>query len=155
AVIAAGIVIAGVEQTAIVGRLIGPIAAALADIEGVGENRSETVERLLIFRLLAGRIDQVGIAIARMRRQDRPARRGVFVQRRIFRNRRRRGFLHIVGAQVIGIALAVIVRIFLQAPVVQRLGLARQALHDRRGKLHRGMGADAGDEILHRLGFDD
>src|SRR6185437_1077243 len=124
AVITAGIVIAGVQQAAIVGRLIGPVAAALADIKGVGEDGGETVERLLVFRLLAGRIDQVGIAVARMRRQDRPAWRGIFVQRRIFRNRRRHRLLFVVGTQIIGIALAVIVRIFLQAPIVQRFGLA-------------------------------
>ena len=63
AVIAAGIVIAGAEQAAIVGRLVGPVAAALADIEGVGENGGEAVERLLVLCLLSGRIDQVGIAI--------------------------------------------------------------------------------------------
>src|SRR6185312_9142270 len=149
AVIAAGIVIAGAQQAAIVGRLIGPVAATLADKERVRKDRGKTVERLLVLGLLAGRIDQIGIAGAGIGLQRRPAGRSVFMQRRIFRDFRQGRFRLIVGAEVLRIALAVIVGILLQAVIVDRLGLARQARHLDRIELHRGVGADASDEVAH------
>ena len=50
AVIAAGIVIARAQQAALIGRIVGPVAAALADIKGIGEDAGQTVESLLVFR---------------------------------------------------------------------------------------------------------
>jgi len=97
AVIAAGIVIARAQEPAIVRTLVGPVAAALADHESIGEDRGEAVKGRLIFGLLAHRIDKVCIAVTRMRHQDCPAGRGVLMQRRIFRDLGQRRF-RLVGS---------------------------------------------------------
>ena len=56
------VVIAGAQQAALVLRIVGEEAAALLDVEGVGENGSEARERRFIAGALGGRNHQIGIA---------------------------------------------------------------------------------------------
>ena len=121
AVIAAGIVITGAEQPPRIHGVVGPEAAALADHEGVGEHAGEPREGFLVLGLLPGRIYEIGIADARVCGDHAPAWAGIFMQRRIFRHFHQMQRRFVVGAQHIGIGVAVMRAIFLQAPVVQRL----------------------------------
>ena len=67
------VVIAGAEQTALVLRIVGEEAAALADVEGVREDRCEAREGGFIAWPLGGGNDQIGIARAGFRHDARPS----------------------------------------------------------------------------------
>ena len=62
------VVIARAQQAALVLRIVREVAAALRDVEGVRENRSEARERGFIAAALGGRNHQIGIAGAGLRR---------------------------------------------------------------------------------------
>ena len=144
---------AGAEEAALVNRIVGPVAAALRHHERIRKDAGEAGKGLLVFGLLAGRIDQVGITRAGIGRHQLPARRRIQVQAGEARNVVQLWRRFIVGAQIGGIAVAVMGGILREAPVVQRLRLARHVGDHGRTEIHRGMGADAGDEFAHLHGF--
>ena len=59
AIVAHGVVIARAQEAALVVGIVGEVAAALAHVESVGENRREARERSFILAALAGRYHQI------------------------------------------------------------------------------------------------
>ena len=153
AVIAHDVVIAGAQQAAFVLRVVGEITAAFGDVKRVGKHRSEAGKCGLVAGALGGGNDQIGIVGAGLGGESGPTGRGFLVKIGVFRDLRNHGRRIGVVTQIFGIAVTPVLGILLQLPVQKRLGLRGQTRHDRRGKLHRGVGADFHHEITHFRAF--
>ena len=66
-------VIARAQQASFVLRIVGKVAAALGDIEGIGENGSETFERGFITVALGGGNNQIGDRRRALWQKERPS----------------------------------------------------------------------------------
>ncbi len=137
------VMVARAQKTSFVLGIVGEKAAALADIECVGENESQAREGILVASPLAVRNHQIGVAgsgfLHQRRRPERrlPSKPGIL---RDLRNDRRRIALH---------AQRGVVKIPAVLPVEQGLRVGAQSIHHLRREFHRRVFPDSDHEIAH------